>query len=130
MNQEIKDKWIKALRSGEYKQGNQALCRIEQGEKYYCCLGVLTDLFVKEFPDVFSIVPKIDHGVQICYYESIDEYGNRHMESSYLPNKVKDWAGLEHINPSVPIGPGESLSQVNDSGASFEDIAAAIEISL
>lgn len=38
MPQEIKTKWIEALRSGEYKQGKKSL-KNENGA--YCCLGVL-----------------------------------------------------------------------------------------
>ena len=39
--QEAVDEWLKALRSGEYKQGKSAL-RSEKDE--YCCLGVLSNL--------------------------------------------------------------------------------------
>ena len=37
MEKELKDRWIAALRSGEFRQGRGYLCRY--GE--YCCLGVL-----------------------------------------------------------------------------------------
>jgi hypothetical protein len=37
VNPKIKQKWLKALRSGKYKQGQCAL--YEEGS--YCCLGVL-----------------------------------------------------------------------------------------
>jgi hypothetical protein len=36
---ELKDKWVKALRSGKYKQGRGILYNPE--EKSFCCLGVL-----------------------------------------------------------------------------------------
>jgi len=38
MNKRMKTKWIKALRSGRYKQGRGRL-KTEKGS--YCCLGVL-----------------------------------------------------------------------------------------
>jgi hypothetical protein len=38
MDKELKQKWIDALRSGEYQQGKKRLCT-EDGR--YCCLGVL-----------------------------------------------------------------------------------------
>jgi hypothetical protein len=41
MDQNIKQKWIKALRSGDYKQGHRALYCIFNNEETYCCLGVL-----------------------------------------------------------------------------------------
>lgn len=37
MKKTIKKKWLKALRSGRYKQCRQELCN----SKGYCCLGVL-----------------------------------------------------------------------------------------
>lgn len=45
MNEEWKDKWVKALRSGEYQQGKELLC---DDKNNFCCLGVLTDLVIKE----------------------------------------------------------------------------------
>jgi hypothetical protein len=36
-------KWVNALRSGEYKQGDRFL--LKDGCGGYCCLGVLDDLF-------------------------------------------------------------------------------------
>lgn len=40
----LKKQWLKALRSGEYKQGQGALCaKAKDGEEKYCCLGVLYD---------------------------------------------------------------------------------------
>lgn len=40
--QELKQKWLDALRSGKYKQGRKALHsdKYEDGDRY-CCLGVL-----------------------------------------------------------------------------------------
>jgi hypothetical protein len=37
--QELKDKWITALRSGEYKQGTGSL--YDKVNDAYCCMGVL-----------------------------------------------------------------------------------------
>ena len=39
MRRELRDKWVKALRSGEYKQGRLRLRDIKTNS--YCCLGVL-----------------------------------------------------------------------------------------
>lgn len=37
---EFAEKWIKALKSGEYKQGRHTLYDNVDDEKVYCCLGV------------------------------------------------------------------------------------------
>ena len=42
MNPELKARWIAALRSGDYKQGTEALYSPEMDA--YCCLGVLAEL--------------------------------------------------------------------------------------
>lgn len=49
MNPEVKVRWLEALRSGKFKQGNGALCN----EGGYCCLGVLCEIEGKlvEVPD-------------------------------------------------------------------------------
>lgn len=41
MKAELKQKWIEALRSGEYKQGRMYL---RDTSDRYCCLGVLVDV--------------------------------------------------------------------------------------
>jgi hypothetical protein len=50
MNQNIKQRWLEALRSGKYKRGTGTLKAKQLGEKgyRYCCLGVLCDLYSKE----------------------------------------------------------------------------------
>lgn len=45
MNEVIKKKWIKALRSGKYKQGIEGLkIDFEPNGVRYCCLGVLCEV--------------------------------------------------------------------------------------
>ena len=49
MKKRVLTKWLKALRSGKYKQGRGALCQIDKkGTESFCCLGVLCDLYNKE----------------------------------------------------------------------------------
>lgn len=40
-------KWVQALRSGEYKQGKDAL----RDNDKFCCLGVACEVYKKENPD-------------------------------------------------------------------------------
>lgn len=44
LRQEVKDKWVAALRSGEYQQTKSVL----NDANGYCCLGVLCDLASKD----------------------------------------------------------------------------------
>lgn len=45
MNPEIKKAWVDALRSGNYKQGDDEVLREEHADgPAYCCLGVLAEL--------------------------------------------------------------------------------------
>ena len=57
----LKDKWIKALLSGKYKQGRESLCQLNSTTKEYeyCCMGVLGEI---------CKVPReilMDHGIFI-----------------------------------------------------------------
>lgn len=46
---EIADKWIKALNSGEYKQG---FGQLRDRDDNFCALGVLCNLHAKEHPEI------------------------------------------------------------------------------
>jgi hypothetical protein len=114
MNPEIKAKWVAALRSGEYKQGKERLYSPSQG---YCCLGVLTDLYSKEVL-----------GIPYLGEDDLKKYGE-----DYLCDEVMAWAGLPNSDPEVDEslviinGVPPSLSQLNDAGFTFNDIADIIE---
>lgn len=119
MNQEIKERWVKALRSGKYKQGKGSLRRIDSSTKEvtYCCLGVLSCLYLDEHPE---------------------RNNNLILKGEYLSFEVIKWAGLENKNKNPVYLPTDedvfclmSLSALNDSGDySFSDIADVIEKNL
>ena len=95
MNERIKEKWLKALRSGKYKQGKGEL---REGGKF-CCLGVLCDLYTKEKNVPWNSLVNL---------------------SKLLPLKVQRWAGLKEMDPSVPLGSHGwkiTLSVLNDGAA-------------
>ena len=50
MKSELKQQWIKALTSGEYKQGHGSLKSGNQYGTRFCCLGVLEDIVLKNDP--------------------------------------------------------------------------------
>jgi hypothetical protein len=108
----VKKKWVAALRSGKYEQGKTAL---SIGGKY-CCLGVLCEV-------------AIENGLPIQATKSAGGLTEYDDSVSYLPHSVFDWATLKKgrgclVDFHVPSG---CLSQLNDSGKSFEEIADMIE---
>lgn len=117
MIESVKQLWLKALRSGKYKQGRNNL----RTEDEFCCLGVLCDLYQKETG-------------QGSWEEDIAERkrfldGTGDDSLKVLPAGVKDWAGVAVGNPDV-FGGEDSCAGLNDNGEDFLYIANAIEESL
>ena len=104
MDQAIKAEWVKALRSGKYKQGNG---RLRDGDTF-CCLGVLCDIGTKKA------------------WASNGAYcglaGDK--RTGFLPHTISNLAGLSDYTQNV-------LSSLNDcAGSSFNEIADWIEKNL
>jgi hypothetical protein len=80
MNKEIAERWCTALRSGKYRQGTGTLRQVTVGQVTFCCLGVLTDLYLREHNQTW------DGGAS----------GNEcHMfDDEHLPHAVAVWAGM------------------------------------
>lgn len=112
---EVKNKWIVALRSGDYKQGRNTLRNPQTDE--YCCLGVLCELAHKE---------------NICTKEE-REYNTMFGGHDGLPPlTVRQWAGLSDKSfDSLFIIENDSLAFLNDvRKLSFNEIADLIENNL
>ncbi len=109
MNENIKERWVAALRSDEYVQTDGYLrLTFSDDEVKFCPLGVLCDLHSKETGTSWDD----------------DRYHNEYM---HLPNAVVDWAGLKKRNPEIP-SKQRSISHLNDKyGYNFDDIADLIE---
>ncbi len=115
MKKTISKIWIKALRSGEFNQGSEFLER----DGKYCALGVLA---------LLSLV-----GGQCTYnfHEGIGQFDNKRSGLSF--NTMK-WAEIKDFhNPDAPFVPLDvngtmsSITKLNDSGMSFNQIADLIE---
>lgn len=105
MNQEAKEIWVRALRSGEYEQMKHHLAN--NSHTKHCCLGVLCEEYTK-INEAF------------CYQES----------GYYLPDEVRDWAGLTFGNPQIASG-CKTATYCNDMlNYSFSEIADLIERNL
>jgi len=117
MNQEIKQRWIQALRSGEYKQGTSTL----KFQDRFCCLGVLCDLHAKETGNEWNDYP--EEGFRSDYLE----------DEATLPDAVMDWAGLSEHDPVVRTGESTvcGIAYYNDREKyKFDELADLIEMYL
>jgi hypothetical protein len=112
----IKTRWLKALRSGKYKQGpgylKQGYADYPDDPEKYCCLGVLC--YMPRSPVDLSFA-----GMG----ESIEE----DMVSKAL-YRVLDQTTLDHDSCGSTVQ--GYLILLNDQGASFADIADWIEENL
>lgn len=111
MNTQVKEKWIAALRSNEYKQ-TQYYLHTSDG---YCCLGVLCDLYAKESNMEWETEND----------ENIQSFDGKTM---VLPKSVINWSGIDTdtTSPSHYV----KLTDFNDNGQDFSFIADYIEENL
>lgn len=105
------ERWLTALRSGDYQQGRNHLRRFDN----YCCLGVLCDVFN---PNLWEL-----HDPTTIYRY---KYGAGAADDLLPPRDLLDAVFGEDA-------PGELISflaRINDNGATFEKIADFIEWAL
>ena len=123
MRRDILNKWVTALRSGEYKQTTGYL----HDSRGMCCLGVLCDLYSKEHPDLAEWdVLSEDEELSHCRFEMLENY-------EVLPEAVQEWANMKSLDGSYTAGGydgtpyTETLAALNDKGYTFNDLADIIE---
>ena len=109
MNQQVKQKWLSALRSGDYQQTRQYLHK----EDGFCCLGVLCDLYGKEH----NVEWKLMNNNHFYVFQD---------ETACPPLSVVEWAGIEGSNPYI-CSRSVTLAELNDTGSTFNEIADIIE---
>lgn len=101
--------WVKALRSGQFKQDR---CRL-QTKNGYCCLGVACEVFEA---CTGRILPRNEKGI---------------LNDKVLARRfsiVQEWLGLKSPSGSfVDKNDLRSLTWLNDTGAPFWKIADIIE---
>ena len=106
---ENQEKWVEALRSGDYEQTQGCL----QDSKGYCCLGVACVVYEKE---TGWKLPRNTDG----FYSGI------HLGLSF--SKVRRWLGLNGNEAPVNDPDIECLTGLNDEKEyTFEQIAEVIE---
>jgi len=114
MDKKWKNKWITALKSGEYQQGRGALRTLEDK---FCCLGVLCDLYGKEKGVNWELRKnKIK-------YIFLDESGT-------LPTIVKQETCIKDGKMSIVITLNDGNNGDGEPPKSFNEIADWIEENL
>lgn len=105
---DLKSKWLKALRSEDFRQ---ARSRLKRGDRF-CCLGVLCEIS------------------NAGEWETVEIYGDRGL--SYRCEDENDAYLLPKcINLKSKIdSPMSKLTTMNDSGQTFRQIADWIEVNI
>lgn len=122
---EFKPVWLKALRSGAYRQGKGNLCSEGRTFDRFCCLGVAYDLLVQQGQGEWrQSVGDFERGLR----------AGSHIKSDncmLTPVAIPKWfrTVLEKIPAGVPRHGDveDTLAHLNDNGIKFKDIANWIE---
>lgn len=126
MKKEIAKKWVKALRSGKYKQGKGYLKQFNsKNEPRHCCLGVLCELYDQQMKKNHKKTLYADHMVDS---ETGTEFISLNQHDGGLPRVVREWANM--INPLgefIKNDRVQYLADLNDDGKKFSTIANIIE---
>jgi len=85
--QRIRKMWVDALRCGDYKQGKGVLRSTDDTGDSFCCLGVLSDLYVREGHATWDRIGE-DH------YRVLGSGWNVLGHLSILPHQIMRWVGL------------------------------------
>jgi hypothetical protein len=104
MNQQIKEKWVAALRSGDYMQGTHQL---RTTDDRYCCLGVLCDINAKETGQGWDIEA-----------DKAPMYGGSAVAATEI---IRDWAGMSSKQHS------DCVTMNDITGYTFNQIADHVE---
>lgn len=118
MKPRIAEQWVAALRSGDYEQGTHCL---RDKENRFCCLGVLSEMYRKEHPEAHW-VEREENNRTIMFNDGEE------VATGVLTYKVMDWAGINSVGGEiVDTHRTLYLTEVNDDGTPFGDIAKLIE---
>ena len=120
MNKKIAKKWVKALRSGKYKQEREVLHNTTYVMESFCCLGVLCDLYQQDRRSKKKKMLDVENKWSHVTYDGAD---------TYLPDAVREWAGMKTNHGSWDNNKVDlNLVYLNDEKRnSFKTIASVIE---
>lgn len=105
MNQTVKNYWIEALKSGEYQVGVNFLCaKGVDGKTYHDPLGILTDVYRKEYGGLWDNIPRsLPENWKESFYSVAYAYLPTGVDADwpncdsyyYLTDEVELWADLD-----------------------------------
>jgi hypothetical protein len=108
---QLQDVWLKKLKSGRYKQGIGRLHKVRNRQAYFCCLGLACKVYHE------NVKP-----LNIIRFDGYVEYDEKYGE---LPKQVQKAFGFRDSLGKCSYG--KHLSEMNDSGNSFKEIAEFVE---
>jgi hypothetical protein len=127
----FKADWVAALRSGEYRQGKEALCKTGRTADRFCCLGVAVNLLIEaghdlEWEQRIDVKPKL-----LLATDTKGASDECEITCLNIPNWL--YAKLAAV-PTDSADPTCShvtveglLTHLNDKGRSFKEIADFID---
>ncbi len=127
MKQDVKEKWISLLRSGEHEKATWMLFRFHNGKRQLDVLGVLVDLYLRTHNEEWA--KGTYRGTQAKFEGAIAGLALDN-DMYYLPKRVQMWAELESKNPilNVSYQNKNKLAEINDlTGLSLSGMADLIE---
>lgn len=94
LNRELMEKWVAALRSGDYKQGTEALYCYDddKNSESYCCLGVLQ-----------AIKPDIEQmwGDELLDEDSLKELLGVNEQDGFFQKTYAGWNDEDMTFPEI-----------------------------
>lgn len=118
-----KAEWIAALKSGQFAQGKECLC--EDGK--YCCLGLLSHLQKRLNNSGKGFRDGELFGASGLILSSDNPVFAILRGRGEFPDTVRYVIYIHDLNNPENITYCLSLAELNDAGASFEEIADAID---
>jgi len=121
MKTHIKELWLTALNSGEYKQGRNTL---KDKLNRFCCLGVLCDLYIKETGDGEWDTLPTQYGSTDLILKGLEGAG------SMPPPRVLKWADISEDavwDTYTQVDFPKTLMGHNDGGLNFTAISTIIQ---
>lgn len=138
------EEWVKALRSGRYKQGKNRLRSRDGDQLRYCCLGVACNLAKlnwreAEEDDYYNSygIADADSNVVINWVNwAFSETAEDDLQKALRADSVlaaqweqyEDWTAAAYVDLRFfKVDTADVLVYLNDAGRTFEEIADFIE---